>query len=72
MGSRSVTVLTQASYVWVLPMETLKVVAGEVGLTNDKIAFSEHYFDDDGWCRIPLKNMSWFINTLCTKKCIMQ
>jgi hypothetical protein len=53
-------------------METLKVVAGEVGLANDKIAFSEHYFDDDGWCRIPLKNMSWFINTLCTKKWIMQ
>ena len=72
MGRRSVAVLTQAWYVWVLPMETLKVVAGEVGLANDKIAFSEHYFDDDGWCRIPLKNMSWFINMLCTKKWIMQ
>ena len=55
-----------------LPMETLEVVVEEVGLANGKIAFSELVLDADGWCRIPVKNMSWFLNTLCTKKCVMQ
>ena len=55
-----------------LPMETVEVVPEEVCLANGKIAFSEGVCDVGGWWRIPLKNMSWFINTFCTKKWILR
>ena len=44
-------------------METVEVVVEKVGLAKGKIAFSEGVRDGDGWWRIPLKDMSWFINT---------